>query len=78
MDGRAGALAQAAFLSAPLTRKFTAVDEVTLGNTGIKTSRLAMGTGTVGFWSSLKSDRFGSGGAFRAAAEWVRAGVAIF
>jgi len=42
------ALAQAAFLSTPLPRKFTAVDEVTLGNTGIKTTRLAMGTGTVG------------------------------
>jgi aryl-alcohol dehydrogenase-like predicted oxidoreductase len=42
------ALARAAFLSTPLPRKFTAVDEVTLGNTGIKTSRLAMGTGTVG------------------------------
>src|SRR5215467_4589351 len=32
----------------PLPRKFTASDVVTLGNTGIKTSRLAMGTGTVG------------------------------
>jgi 1-deoxyxylulose-5-phosphate synthase len=32
----------------PLTRKFNASDTVTLGNTGIKTSRLAMGTGTVG------------------------------
>jgi 1-deoxyxylulose-5-phosphate synthase len=40
--------ARAAFLSEPLPRKFTAVDEVTLGNTGIRTSRLAMGTGTVG------------------------------
>ncbi len=28
--------------------KFSATDTVTLGNTGIKTSRLAMGTGTVG------------------------------
>src|SRR5256714_8304637 len=32
----------------PLSRKFTASDTVTLGSTGIKTSRLAMGTGTVG------------------------------
>src|ERR1700688_5268328 len=40
--------ARAAFLSEPLPRKFTAVDEGTLGNSGIKTSRLAMGTGTVG------------------------------
>jgi aryl-alcohol dehydrogenase-like predicted oxidoreductase len=32
----------------PLARKFTAADTVTLGSTGITTSRLAMGTGTVG------------------------------
>ncbi|HXX28194.1 MAG TPA: aldo/keto reductase [Terriglobales bacterium] len=32
----------------PLASKFSASDTVTLGNTGIKTSRLAMGTGTVG------------------------------
>src|SRR6201998_251448 len=31
-----------------LGQKFSASDIVTLGNTGIKTSRLAMGTGTVG------------------------------
>src|SRR6202166_5067015 len=31
-----------------LPSKFSASDTVTLGNTGIKTSRLAMGTGTVG------------------------------
>ena len=31
-----------------LSSKFSASDTVTLGNTGIKTSRLAMGTGTVG------------------------------
>ena len=31
-----------------LPQKFSAADTVTLGNTGIKTSRLAMGTGTVG------------------------------
>jgi len=31
-----------------LTKKFAASDTVTLGSTGIKTSRLAMGTGTVG------------------------------
>jgi aryl-alcohol dehydrogenase-like predicted oxidoreductase len=42
------ALLGAAFLSTPLPRKFTAADTVTLGNTGITTSRLAMGTGTVG------------------------------
>lgn len=32
-----------------LPQKFAATDTVTLGSTGIKTSRLAMGTGTVGF-----------------------------
>lgn len=32
----------------PLPRKFSATDTVTLGQTGIQTSRLAMGTGTVG------------------------------
>lgn len=31
-----------------LSRKFTASDVITLGNTGLHTSRLAMGTGTVG------------------------------
>jgi len=31
-----------------LGQKFSATDTVTLGSTGIKTSRLAMGTGTVG------------------------------
>ena len=36
-------------LAAPtLTRKFAASDTVVLGSTGIRTSRLAMGTGTVG------------------------------
>ena len=32
----------------PASSKVSAVDAVTLGNTGIKTSRLAMGTGTIG------------------------------
>jgi aryl-alcohol dehydrogenase-like predicted oxidoreductase len=32
-----------------LPRQFSASDEVVLGKTGIRTSRLAMGTGTVGF-----------------------------
>ncbi|HWZ84139.1 MAG TPA: aldo/keto reductase [Terriglobales bacterium] len=34
---------------APLAQKVAASDLVTLGKTGIRTSRLAMGTGTVGF-----------------------------
>src|ERR1700675_1583280 len=37
-----------AITAQPLPAKFSASDSVTLGNTGIKTSRLAMGTGTVG------------------------------
>lgn len=36
------------FALPPLPQKFSAADTVTLGKTGIKTSRLAMGTGTVG------------------------------
>src|SRR6185437_14112671 len=32
----------------PLAKKFSASDNVLLGSTGIRTSRLAMGTGTVG------------------------------
>jgi 1-deoxyxylulose-5-phosphate synthase len=38
----------AALAAQPLPTKFTASDSVTLGRTGIQTSRLAMGTGTVG------------------------------
>jgi 1-deoxyxylulose-5-phosphate synthase len=38
----------AALAIQPLPAKFSATDTVTLGSTGIKTSRLAMGTGTVG------------------------------
>src|SRR6266851_2828039 len=43
----------AAFVRPPfalpaLSRKFSAADTVTFGKTGIQTSRLAMGTGTVG------------------------------
>jgi len=37
-----------AIAAQPLPTKFTASDTVTLGSTGITTSRLAMGTGTVG------------------------------
>ncbi len=38
----------AALATQPSLSTFSASDTVTLGNTGIKTSRLAMGTGTVG------------------------------
>ena len=37
-----------ALANTTLTAKFSAADTVTLGRTGIQTSRLAMGTGTVG------------------------------
>ena len=37
-----------AIAAQPTAAKFSASDTVTLGHTGIKTSRLAMGTGTVG------------------------------
>ncbi|HYA64675.1 MAG TPA: aldo/keto reductase [Candidatus Sulfotelmatobacter sp.] len=37
-----------AIATQPLTAKFSASDTVTLGATGIQTSRLAMGTGTLG------------------------------
>lgn len=44
----------------PLAAKVTAHDEVTLGKTGIRTSRLAMGTGTVGFGGSSNQTRLGA------------------
>jgi 1-deoxyxylulose-5-phosphate synthase len=44
----------------PLPQKFTAQDEVVLGHTGIRTSRLAMGTGTVGFAGGSNQTRLGT------------------
>src|SRR2546425_606166 len=44
----ASAFARRSFALTALSRKFSAADTVTLGKTGIQTSRLAMGTGTVG------------------------------
>lgn len=41
-------LSQRLFAFPALSQKFSASDVVTLGKTGIRTSRLAMGTGTVG------------------------------
>lgn len=43
----------------PLSRKFTAQDEVVLGKTGIRTSRLAMGTGTIGYGGASNQTRLG-------------------
>ena len=45
-----------------LPRKYAAADTVTLGRTGIKTSRLAMGTGTVGFANHSNQTALGVGG----------------
>jgi 1-deoxyxylulose-5-phosphate synthase len=44
----------------PLPNKFSAQDEVVLGHTGIRTSRLAMGTGTVGFGGGSNQTRLGT------------------
>jgi aryl-alcohol dehydrogenase-like predicted oxidoreductase len=44
----------------PLPRKFHASDEVVLGHTGIRTSRLAMGTGTIGYAGASNQTRLGN------------------
>lgn len=44
----------------PLTRKYQAQDEVVLGKTGIRTSRLAMGTGTIGGGKHSNQTRLGT------------------
>jgi aryl-alcohol dehydrogenase-like predicted oxidoreductase len=55
------AVARAALLEPdPLPQKFTAQDEVVLGQTGIRTSRLAMGTGTIGFGGGSNQTRLGT------------------
>src|SRR5438445_9002131 len=54
-------VARAALLEPdPLPQKFTAQDEVVLGHTGIRTSRLAMGTGTIGFGGASNQTRLGT------------------
>lgn len=45
-----------------LPQKFGAADTVVLGKTGIKTSRLAMGTGTVGFGHHSRQSSMGVNG----------------
>lgn len=50
----------AAWLHAdPLSAKFKASDEIVLGHTGIRTSRLAMGTGTIGGGGASNQTRIG-------------------
>lgn len=60
----AAVLAQSAIKAAlleaePLSTRFAAHDDVVLGRTGIRTSRLAMGTGTMGFGGSSDQVRMG-------------------
>jgi 1-deoxyxylulose-5-phosphate synthase len=55
-------LANAAWWTTPLPRKFSATDTITLGKTGIQTSRLAMGTGTVGVGHHSHQTALGIGG----------------
>ncbi len=47
-------------LAPAVTSKFNASDTVEIGKTGIKTSRLAMGTGTFGFGGGSKQTALGS------------------
>jgi aryl-alcohol dehydrogenase-like predicted oxidoreductase len=54
--GRAATLAE----QPPLPKKYNAHDEVVLGSTGIRTSRLAMGTGTIGSGGSSNQTRLGT------------------
>ncbi len=56
--GRKTSLAAVLAFDAP-TRKYTAHDTVTLGSTGIRTSRLAMGTGTIGYGGHSNQTRLG-------------------
>ena len=50
----------APFASQPLAQKFQAHDDVVLGKTGIRTSRLAMGTGTIGYAGHSNQTRLGT------------------
>lgn len=54
------ATANAAWLQMePLAHKFNAHDEIVLGHTGIRTSRLAMGSGTIGGGGASEQTRMG-------------------
>src|SRR6185369_5773373 len=57
--GMLGARSLAGLVSTPLSQRFSASDTVTLGNTGIKTSRLAMGTGTIGSGHTSNQSKLG-------------------
>ncbi len=60
-----GQVSQALPLDQPLPQKFKAHDEVVLGRTGIRTSRLAMGTGTIGGGGASNQTRIGDDRATR-------------
>jgi aryl-alcohol dehydrogenase-like predicted oxidoreductase len=57
--GMLGANSLAAWMGSPLSQKFNASDTVNLGKTGIKTSRLAMGTGTYGSGHTSNQSKLG-------------------
>ncbi|AXC14887.1 Ferredoxin [Acidisarcina polymorpha] len=52
--------AAASFEQTTLPAKFKAHDDVVLGKTGIRTSRLAMGTGTIGYAGASNQTRLGT------------------
>ena len=56
------ALARRLLALPPINTKFSAADTVTLGRTGIQTSRLAMGSGTVGVGHHSHQTDLGIGG----------------
>ena len=61
----AGQAAHAFPAAKPPAQKFKAHDEVVLGRTGIRTSRLAMGTGTIGGGGASNQTRIGESAAAR-------------
>ena len=59
-SARAAGPAYPAYMDLPsLSRRHAAQDEVVLGATGIRTSRLAMGTGTIGYGGGSNQTRTG-------------------
>ena len=59
LSGAAAAHAGTWIDAEPLTGKFNAHDEIVLGHTGIRTSRLAMGSGTIGGGGASNQTRLG-------------------
>ena len=54
------AASAAPFVFDTLPQRYNAQDEVTLGRTGIRTTRLAMGTGTIGYGGASNQTRLGT------------------